>query len=294
MLKFLGIAVAMTVLIGNGAVAAEPQEEVTVTAKRAELLPKLSAFAYGITEPVNGEGLARWQVPVCPLVAGLRQQEGEFILERISEIARAAGVPLAGEQCRPNLYIMVTGQPQQLLQAMANRKRDVVFANASPLDVEEFLERPAPVRVWYSTTRKIPGGAAPSLGVPPMAQIRGAGLSGPPTNSGSWLDNSHLQSSYEYGFSYVFVVADQARVGALTRGQFADYLAMVGLAQVKSPPHLGESQTILKLFDGTPDAALPGMSTWDQAFLKALYHTNSATKTQRSQLGVAMAHEIAP
>src|SRR5580658_9302198 len=107
MVKILGIVAATTLFIGQGAVAAEPQEEVTVTAKRAELLPKLSAFAYGITEPVNGEGLARWHTAVCPLVAGLPQQEGEFILERLSEIARAAGVPLAGEQCHPNLYIMV-------------------------------------------------------------------------------------------------------------------------------------------------------------------------------------------
>ncbi|HTC50478.1 MAG TPA: hypothetical protein VK700_00920 [Steroidobacteraceae bacterium] len=293
MSKILGIA-TIAAFMGTGTFAAEPTQEVTVTAQRAELLPKLSAFAYGITEPVNGEGIARWHAPVCPLVAGLTQPEGEFILARISEIARAAGVPLAGEQCRPNLYIMVTGKPQQLLQAMANRKRDVVFANATPLAVDEFIGRPEPVKVWYSTARTIPGGAAPVMGMPAAAQVRGGGLSGPPVNAGSWLDNSHLQSSYEFDFSYVFVVADQARLGALTRGQFADYLAMVGLAEVRSPPHLGEAQTILKLFDGAPDAALAGLSSWDQAFLKALYHTNSATKTQRSQLGVAMSHELAP
>jgi hypothetical protein len=294
MLRILGITAAIAILMGAGAVAAEPQQEVTVTAKRAELLPKLSAFAEGITQPVNGEGIARWHAPVCPLVAGLSQQEGEFILERITEIARAAGVPLAGEQCRPNLYIMVTGQPQKLLQAMANRKREVVFANAMPLVVDEFIEKPEPVKVWYSTFRSIPGGAAPTQGVPGFAQIRGGGLSGPPVNTGSWMDNSHLQAAYEFNFSYVFIVADQKRVNALTRGQFADYLAMVGLAQVKSPPHLGDAQTILKLFDATPGAALPALSAWDEAFLKALYRTNPDTKGQRDQLGVAMVHEIAP
>jgi hypothetical protein len=272
----------------------EAISEVTVRAKRAELLPKVASFAYGITEPVNGEGLARWHAPVCPLVSGLPQQEGEFVLERVSEIAGAAGVPLAGERCRPNLYIFVTPQPQQLLMAMENRRYGVTFGNAAPLAVDEFIERPQAVRVWYNTYRTIPGGAAPGQGVPPSAQILGGGLSGPPTSTGSWLQNSHLQSSSEFDFSYVYVIADQTRLGTLSRGQFADYVAMVGLAELKSPPHLGDAQTILKLFDGTPDAALPGLSTWDQAFLKALYHTDPSTKVQRSQLGLEMVREIAP
>jgi hypothetical protein len=268
--------------------------EITVRAKRAELLPEVSGFAYGITEPVNGEGLARWHSPVCPLVAGLAQQEGEFVLERISEIARAAGVPLAGEQCNPNLYIMVTSRPQQLLLTMEHQRREVVFGNAPPVTVDEFIERPQPVRVWYNTYRTVPGGAAPSRGLPPSAQLLGGGLSAAPTYTGSWLDNSHLQSPSEFTFSYVYVVADQTQLGSLSRGQFADYVAMMGLAQLKSPPHLGDAPTILKLFDGTPAAALPGLSTWDQAFLKALYHTDPSTKVQRNQLGLEMVREIAP
>jgi hypothetical protein len=69
---------------------------------------------------------------------------------------------------------------------------------------------------------------------------------------------------------------------------------MVGLAELKSPPHLGDAQTLMKLFDGAPDAALPALSTWDEAFLKALYLTDPSTKVQRNQLGLEMAREIAP
>jgi hypothetical protein len=225
------ILAALIAAVGNanawaataaGTGGSEPLPEVTVHAKRAELLPKLSTFAYGITEPVNGEALARWNSPVCPLVAGLPQPQGEFVLQRVSEVARAAGVPLAAEQCSPNLYIMVTPQPKQLLQAMANHKREVVFANASPVSIDAFIERPDPIKVWYGTYRTVPGGAAPTQGVPPAAQILGGGLSGPPTYSGSWLNNSHLQAPSEFNFSYVYIVADQGRVAALSRGQFAD------------------------------------------------------------------------
>ena len=273
----------------------EPVSEVTVRGnKPSELLPRLSGFAYGITEPVNGEGLARWNVPVCPLVSGLARDEGEFVLQRLSDIARTAGVPLAGERCRPNLYVMVTGEPRRLLQAMADHKREVVFANASPTAVDAFIARTEPVRVWYSTYRTVPGGAAPSRGAPPAAQLLGGGLAGAPTYTGSWLNNSHLQAPSEFNLNYVYVIADASRLRGLSRGQFADYVAMMGLAQLKDPPHLGDAPTILKLFSGTPADTVPELSSWDRAFLKALYLTDPSTTVQRNQLGLEMVRQIAP
>ncbi|HEV2700119.1 MAG TPA: hypothetical protein VGV09_00700, partial [Steroidobacteraceae bacterium] len=229
---------ALITLLGAAGSWAAPEQlpasdavpEVTVRAKRAELLPKLSSFAYGITEPVNGEALARWQKPVCPLVAGLSQQEGEFILGRVSEIARAAGVPLAGEQCTPNLYIMVTTQPKQLLVALDHKRRELAFGNATPTVVDEFIARPQAVKVWYNTTRIQSGGAAPSQGTPPAALIDGGSIGGAPVFTGSWLNNSHLQSLSEYVLSFVFVVADLKQLVSLSRGQFADYVSMVSLA----------------------------------------------------------------
>ena len=268
--------------------------EVTIRGNRSELLPKLSSFAYGITEPVNGEALARWQTPVCPLVAGLPRQEAEFILTRVSEVAHAAGVPLAGEQCSPNLYIMVTTEPKQLLEALDQKRRQLAFGEASPSTVDEFIARAQAVKVWYNTSRLQPGGAAQSRGVPPAALISGGGISGVPVYSGTWLNNSHLKSTSEFSFSFVMVVADLKQLVSLSRGQFADYVSMVSLAQMKSPPQLGDAPTILKLFDGTPATAQPGLSTWDQAFLKALYETDPSAKVQMSQLGLHMMREVAP
>jgi hypothetical protein len=272
----------------------EPLPEVTVRASRSELLPKLSSFAHGITEPVNGEALARWQSPVCPLVAGLAQQEGEYILGRVSEVARAAGVPLGGEHCTPNLYIMVTTEPKQLLVALDKKRRELAFGNASPTTVDAFIARPQAVKVWYNTQRTQPGGAAASRGTPPAALIEGGGIAGVPVFAGSWLNNSHLQAPSEFVFSFVFVVADLKQLLSLSRGQFADYVSMVSLVQLKSPPQLGDAPTILKLFDGSPAAVQPGLSSWDEAFLKALYETDPSTKTQMNQLGLHMMREVAP
>jgi hypothetical protein len=45
-------------------------------------------------------------------VTGLPQEEDEFILGRVSDIARAAGIALAADQCRVNLYLL--GQLEHL------------------------------------------------------------------------------------------------------------------------------------------------------------------------------------
>jgi hypothetical protein len=108
----------------SSASAAAAIPEVTVQAQR-DLASKVAKFVNQIAVPENGDegGLALWDTPVCPLVSGLPGTEGEFILERISEIARAAQVPLAGEYGRPNLYILVTLHPEDLLRKLEKHDR---------------------------------------------------------------------------------------------------------------------------------------------------------------------------
>src|SRR5215469_9035313 len=99
----------------------EAKQNVTITGQRAELRRRISTFVNQVTafDPADPlQGLARWQEPVCPIVSGLGQSESDFILRRIAEVARGAGVPLAGEKCRANLYVLVSAQTQPLLRAM--------------------------------------------------------------------------------------------------------------------------------------------------------------------------------
>jgi hypothetical protein len=268
-----------------------PTEEVTVTATRAQLAPRVSKFVNQIAASHNDEGLPRWQDPVCPLITGLVREEGEFMLGRISEIARASGVPLAGERCRPNLFIFVTSQPMQLLRVMDQHKRMVIFGDATPTVVDEFINTPRPVRVWYDTSIRTPEGTPPKQGLPNAAQVLGGGLQGVRV----YNDNdrtSHMLLSKTWSFSDVYVIVDQARLQAVARGQFADYVAMVGLAQIKPEAHLGDAQTILKLFDGAPQAAPAGLSEWDQSFLKSLYSTEQISKAQRSHIANSIVREV--
>ncbi len=281
--------------------ASQQLAEVTVTARRAaELAPKVRAFVNEISVFDESEGLARWNAPVCPLVSGLSRQGGEFILERLSEIARAAKVPLAGEHCRPNLYILVTAQPEDVLRAMEKRNRPFTFGTnffngteTPESAIDEFIKTPRAVRVWYDSDQVTADYAAPGLGFPHNIADMNAGGDLPEPTISEWDRSSRVAFTLVRTFSRVFVIVDRMRLRGVTLGQLSDYVAMVGLAQLKPTAHLSEAPTILKLFSGAPQAGPPGMTDWDQAFLKSLYSTEQQSKVQRALIAKDMVREIA-
>jgi hypothetical protein len=291
---------APDLISGEVAETSGPLPEVTVkaqrNAERAELAPKVAGFVSQIATVDGGEALARWQVPVCPLVSGLPREQGEFILWRLSEIARTAGAPLAGDHCRPNLYILVTTRPTELLQAMEQRKRPVTFGDAPVLTIEDFITTPRPVRVWYNSYVTSPAGNTPlSSGgsFPCDGQTLGGTQFSPPTYC-DWERSSRVSPTHANTFSYVYVIADQTRLHAVSRGQFADYVGMVGLAKLNPVAYLGDAPTILKLFDGAREPVPVEMSEWDKAFLKSLYGTRRVSQLEQNQIARSMLREIVP
>jgi hypothetical protein len=236
-------------------------QEVAVTAQhlkldwaqRNELVQKVATFVFGIADvPDYGDWPPIWFAPVCPLVTGLRHEQDEFVLSRVSEIARAAGTPLGGQKCHPNLYIFVTAHPRELLRTIVSRRYLVFFGHAAPSQVDQFINRPGAVKVWHNT-------------------FQGA-----------------------FGVAPVSVVVDGTRLDGVSEKQLADYVGMVSLAEIKSSAHFGEANTILKLFDGPPEAAPEGLSDWDRAFLKIVYHREQTLANKRAWTARRMVRELVP
>ena len=266
------------------------QDEVIVSAQRAQLAARVSAFVNEISVPETWEGLARWRIPLCPQVTGLPLDNGESILERISEVARGAGVPLAGETCRPNLYVFVTHNPKQLLKDMESRARAATFGHASTVAIDEFIATPRVARVWYNSSTESSDSFRAPAGFPPFSQVIGAGM--PENVTTDWEKASHVTRTTERAFTNVYIVIDKDQLQGVAVGQFADYVAMLGLAEIKAGAQLGDAPTILKLFAGAPQAALPRMSEWDQAFIKSVYETDQRVTVQRSEIALGMLREI--
>jgi len=292
----LGIALAQSALAieqapgGNpSAGKGDPLGEVTIKAQR-ELAGKLSKFVYQIAGTENAEGLPRWNMPVCPLVTGLSRDEGELILARISEVARAAQVPLAGESCRPNLYVVVLEDPKKALEELDVHQRMIIFGQTNENLIRGFIDTPRAVRVWYNSDMTDPFGMPPGI-------FSDCGMG---TLNALFCDKpvfehtlpTHLTYNRIWNFTRVVLVVDRARLEGISPRQLAGYIAMVGLAEIRPYAHLDDDPTILRLFYSAAGTAPADMTAWDQGFLKSLYATEQKSMGQRGEIAYTMAREM--
>ena len=96
-------------------------------------------------------------------------------------------------------------------------------------------------------------------------------------------------------FDSVIVLVDASDIEGVQWGQLADYVAMVGMAKLDLDRPLGDAPTILRLFASAErDAAPAGLSTWDRAFLKALYRTSQQAQLQRWLIVDQMVEQLVP
>src|SRR5262245_19223605 len=70
-------------------------ESLTVEARRAIVTEQVSEFVTSVAMPAQHESLARWQLPICIVVAGLPPAETDFVERRIARVATDAGVPVS-------------------------------------------------------------------------------------------------------------------------------------------------------------------------------------------------------
>src|SRR5688572_13362148 len=255
---------------------------VTVEARRRrELIDKqVSEFVYSVAGPGLAESLARWNVPVCVATAGLTAAEADFVTKRIAQIATDADVPMGGPACGPNFAVIVTTEPEKLLKEWWSEEHRLFNRDRGVGGVNRFIQTDQPVRVWHNACN------APS-GIPAHAFSTSQHCA-----SGS-LTGSRLSWSAVRAIYTAIVVVDLEQIEGLTFGQVADYVAMVGLAQIRPNQEMGEVPTILDLFAMSGMDRSKGMTEWDQSFLKAVYATTDGSTTEISLIKVRMSEELA-
>jgi hypothetical protein len=246
---------------------------------RAILERRVKTFVSGITTAPYQDSLARWQreIPICPMVAGLPHDDGEYMLFRLSQIATSAGAPLGPESCKPNFYVIVTSVPDELVAAWSTRN-PFMFGNTGGTKIHRFLTASTPVRVWYN------------------AEL--VNRDGTPCHVKDGIQFCEAGGHSWYGavrdLSSLIVLIDARRAKGINFDQLAAYVAMIGLAEIRVDAKIGDAPSILGLFTGSANTAPLGMSAWDTAYLKALYHTQHDDKTQLLALKASMIKEVAP
>jgi hypothetical protein len=265
-------------------------ETITVEAARAreKLARQVNKFVSAIAVARGDQSLANWQreIPICPLVAGLPRADGEYILTRLSQIAVSGGAPLAPDHCKPNFFVVVTSEPDGLLKAW--NKRDVhLFDSADDhgyTETRKFLDAKVPVRAWYNAE------IYNSDGTPLEFEVSGT-LKG--LRVTSYAVATHIRFNTVRDLASVIVVIDATRARGISFGQLAAYVAMLGLAQIKIEAKASDTPSILQLFSDAGRSAPSGLTPWDQAFLKGLYHSDHLDQHQILAVKTSMVQDIA-
>lgn len=283
-----GAAAAPSVKAGLSKVTIESARQ------RAVLRRGVRHFVASVIARQGNESLVRWNQPVCPLVAGLPRNFGEFILARISQAARAAGAPLAGSSCRANLFVIATAHPERVLKSWLARDPQIETRHGIE-PVQSLLGATQPVRVWYNIARSC--GGAVSNGTISAAEL--GSMMGSSSPGGS-LGPSYCQNGIDTHLSYgdvrsiysAILIVDTSRLGRVTIGQLADYLSLVGLVSIRAEADGEGAPTILRLFHAAN--APQGLTPWDQALLYSLYNTSQSGKLQLTDMESVMVARIAP
>lgn len=287
---FLAIVSAIALqLPANRALSAEPASQdaatsgpsretpatldtVTIQARRdREIKRQITKFVSGGVVTYFNDSLERWNQPICPLVAGLASKPAEFIRARVSQVARGSHAPLGAEHCNPNLVVVVTNDPDLLIEKWYKRFPGLFNTCNGLGPVKQFLHSRQPVRVFYNAKFASAGG--PSAG---DLILEGVNTPIPSDCLSTTTVGTYLHRGRVHELTLVIIVVDGRQTTMINMGQLADYIAMIGLAQIRVQANTGTAPSILHLFQGSDPQPL-GLSPWDEAFLHSLYTTEQSS-----------------
>lgn len=295
-----GLALALSVLAlasGGAALAQTPLrqpapdqtptalEDVLVTGETVE--EQARQFVEEVAQPVRQRGLARWARPACFGVVNFSGHAARYIADRLVTRADELGLPVADQDCDPNVLVIGAVDAPNLARAWVARSPGVFrprFSGSTGRrsDLERFTSSDAAVRWWHVSLpvyfNIFSGETQPAVRIPnmPIPEIR-------------VYSKSQLSSRVRDDLLKVMVLVDIDKLGPVTTDQLCDYLLMVAYAQVDPEGDTAAYETILNLFD---DASVPALTSWDRSYLTALYEADPDRRVGSGGHGDRLAREF--
>jgi hypothetical protein len=264
-------------------VASDSNEEIVVQGMRVNK-QKVREFIRAVTEaPYEGQ-LGRFHAPACPVAMGLTDVQNLRVAARMRQVAQAAGIRVAAQQCKPNIFVIVAGDRRAALDEL-DRRFPMYFNGMSSREVAALKASTAPAVAWQVSSRLSSDGQ-------PLEQPLGVDF----YRVSSAENPSRIRGATEPTFLVSVVVIDLKAAGGLTTTELADYATMRTFAAT-DPERIVRTgaPTILGVLAQPDDKALPMTLTyWDLAFLKSLYATDNAyyARYQRSDMERVIQEEL--
>ena len=284
----LSAVLSVTLALAAGAASAQepagaPQaqssarlEDVVVEGRQLEAMVR--SFVTDVSQPANNRGLARWNRPICVGAVNLRSEVGQYVIDRISDVARELEVEAGEPGCRPNVLIVAAVDGAGLASALVeDRPRNFDLrhngTDAGTRAFRNFRTGDQPVR-WWQISMPIDAETGqravrlPGDEQPPRIYVFAA---------------SRLRTQIRDDMVRSIIIVDVDRLGGASLVQLADYLTLVALAQVDAEADTAPYPTILNLF-ADPASAPAGLTDWDRSYLTALYEHDQLRINRNSQV----------
>jgi hypothetical protein len=255
---------------------------ITVTGVR-DVDKEARDFVDAITPAAMNGNIARFETNVCPRVIGAAPGPAAEMMERLRTIAKAAGLLLGKEGCRPNALLVITADKRALIGAL--QKRGNYFGSRTNLSQVRRLARdPGPAAFWRLD------GFVTAFGTPL------AGNAGEPIdyrkNNGR---ASRISTGTRLAVDGATLIVEARALDGLTAIQLADYAAMRLYGSADPADLTGSAPTILKVLTAEMGSEVPvTMTRWDLSFLRGLYASSESLRTsaQRGEIRRRLLQEL--
>lgn len=291
------LAIALALTAGASAAQEAPQapaaqspgtrssaqlEDVVVDGRRLEALVR--SYVSEVSQPAHRRGLARWNRPICVGVVNLRNPVGQYVIDRISDLARELDVEAGEPGCRPNILIVATSDGAALASAIVeDRPRNFDLrhngTDAGSRAFRNFRTGDQPVRWWQISMPIDSDTGQRAVRLPGDISLQGR----PSAPSINVYSATRLRTQIRDDMVRSIIIVDVDRLGGADVVQLGDYLALVALAQVDPEADTAAYPTILNLFTD-PAAAPAGLTDWDRSYLTALYEHDQLRVNRNSQV----------
>ena len=262
-------------------------QDVVVTAAR-DPEREVQAFVEALTPASGGARaqLSRFETRrVCPTVIGVAPAQRDAIVARMRRVAAAAGAPVAGARCHPNVVLAVAADKRAFIELLAHKYPEML-GELSSREAQQLAQSPGPAAAW-----QLAG---------PLLNADGVEIPDPKTGevaaNQTVAAGSRITAASRPHVAAAMVVVERAALVGLTITQLADYATVRALSRA-DPAALGGSAapTILTVLEAAPGSETPvTLTSWDMDFLKALYVVpeNIYAASQRSAIRRGMAHSL--
>jgi len=286
------LAAAMSVVLAQPAGPATPPadygatvDSLIVTARPLPEREAIEAFVTTIAGETGNKKLGRWDRKICPGVIGLRGDYARLLVDRIAETAVEIGLEVGEPGCKANMIVLATAESDRLAKDIVKDYPDAFAKYDSGIRqsrraLDAFTVSTAPVRWWHVIARTTADGQKYQRG--DDVKVR---------------DVSRIRVGTRDDFDRVIVVMDVTRIGKLRFGSLADYITMVGLAQIDPEADVAGVSSVLNLFADRAAGVEPveRMTDWDKAYLKGLYAARRDVRRgdfQEQDIARSMADEL--